>query len=53
MTASTFFQAPDLALPKKISELCFSPFNCCLSVVLQLDKGDYPEDSHVVFSPNK
>ena len=31
----------------------FSPFNCCLSVVLQLEKGDYPENSHVVFCPNK
>ena len=30
-----------------------SPFNCCLSVVLWLDKGDYPENSHVVFRPNK
>ena len=29
-----------------------SPFNCCLSVVLWLDKGDYPENSHVVFRPN-
>ena len=31
----------------------FSPFNCCLSAVLWLDKGDYPENSHVVFCPNK
>ena len=31
----------------------FSTFNCCLSVVLQLDKGDYPEHSHVVFCPDK
>ena len=31
----------------------FSPFNCCLSVVLWLDKGDYPENSHVVFYLNK
>ena len=31
----------------------FQPFNCCLSVVLQLDKGDYPENSHDVFCPNK
>ena len=23
--------------------------NCCLSVVLLLDKGDYPENSHAVF----
>ena len=26
----------------------FAPFNCCLSVVLLLDKGAYPENSHVV-----
>ena len=31
----------------------FSPLTCCLDVVLQLDKGDYPENSHAVFSPNK
>ena len=30
----------------------FSPFNSCLSVVLWLDKRDYPENSHVVFCPN-
>ena len=29
------------------------PFNCCLGVILQLDKGGYPRNSHVVFSPNK
>ena len=28
-----------------------SPFKCCSSVILQLDKGDYPENSHVVFCP--
>ena len=29
-------------------------FNCCLSVVLQLDKGDDPENSQfVVFCSNK
>ena len=32
---------------------CFSLFNCCLSVVLQLDKGHYPENLQVVFCPNK
>ena len=31
----------------------FPPFNCCLNVVLWLDKGDYPENSHVVFCPYK
>ena len=30
-----------------------SPFNCFLGVVLQLDKGDYPEKSRVLFCPNK
>ena len=30
----------------------FSPFNCCLSVVLLHDKGDYSKNSHVVFRPN-
>ena len=32
---------------------CFSPFSCCLNVFLWLDKGDYPENSHVAFCPNK
>ena len=31
----------------------FSSFNCCLSVVLELEKGDNPESSHVVFCTNK
>ena len=31
----------------------FLPFNCCLSVVLLLDKEDYPKNLHVVFCPNK
>ena len=31
----------------------FSSFDCSLSVVLQLDKGDNSENSHVVFCPNK
>ena len=31
----------------------FVPFNCCLSVVLQLDKGDYLKNPHVVFCPDK
>ena len=31
----------------------FSPFNCSLSVVRQLDQGDHPENSRVVFSPYK
>ena len=31
----------------------FSPFNRCLSVILWLDKGDCPENSHIVFCSNK
>ena len=31
----------------------FSTFNCCLSVVLQLGKGDYTECLHFVFCSNK
>ena len=30
----------------------FSPFNCCLGVVLSLDKGNYPENWHSVFCPS-
>ena len=30
----------------------FSPFNCCLSVFLLLDEGDYPDNSHAVLRPN-
>ena len=42
------------AQPKQISilHLIFSPFNCCLSVVLQLEKGDNPDNSHAVFFHN-
>ena len=29
------------------------PCNCYLTVVLYLDEGDHPENSHVVFCPNK
>ena len=46
--------------PQKVSGLAlhlicnrFLPFNCCLSVLLYLDKGDYSENSYVVFCPNK
>ena len=31
----------------------FSPFNCCLSVIMLLDKGDYPENLQVLCCPNK
>ena len=31
----------------------FIPFIGCLGVILLLDKGDYPENWHVVFCPNK
>ena len=30
--------------------VCVSPFNCRL-IVLSPDKGDYPENSHVLFCP--
>ena len=30
--------------------LFFSPFTCCFSVG---ERGNYPENSHVVFLPNK
>ena len=38
--------------PRSVSD-SFSPFSCCLSVILWLDKEDYPENWHVVFSPYK
>ena len=31
----------------------FPPFNCCLSVILYLNKGDYLKNVHVLFCPNK
>ena len=31
-----------------LSFFLFLPFNCCLSVVLYLDKGDYPENLQTV-----
>ena len=30
----------------------FSPFNCCIDVMLKLAKGAYLENSHVVFCCN-
>ena len=30
----------------------FSTFSCCLNVVLSLDKGDYPENSHDMWCHN-
>ena len=54
------FDANNIAQPKQIRGLAlhfifhsFSSFNCCLSVVLQLNKVYYPENSHVVFCHNK
>ena len=52
----TIFQAPNKLLKlnqNKISLflsffIFFGPFVCCLSVVLLLDKGDFPEDLHTV-----
>ena len=43
---SPFFES------RQVSCISFSPFNSCLSVVLQLDKVDYPEDSYAVFCQN-
>ena len=37
--------------PSSISH--FSSFNCSSSIVLWLDKGDYPQNLHVAFCPNK
>ena len=48
---SQFYHGPIYRVDGSTSH--FSQFNCCLNVVLQLDKGDYPENSHVVFCPNK
>ena len=31
----------------------FSLFNYCLSVVLYIDEGDHPQNSHVALCPNK
>ena len=33
--------------------IVFPPFNCGLSVILLLNKGDWPENLHVVFCPKK
>ena len=53
-------QSNNTAQPKQIGELAFylifhrfSPFNCWLSVVLLLDKGDYPKIRRLCFCPNK
>ena len=53
-----FFSVPvhpkaDKWLSSPTHSSCFSPFNCCLNVFLWFDKGDYPENSHVAFCPNK
>ena len=53
----TIFQAPNkLKTKPRQLEMSFSfifhrfwPFICCLSVVLGLDKGDFPENLHTVF----
>ena len=42
-----------MRLPLHLIFFRFSSFNCCLSVVLQVDKEDYPENLHVVLFPNK
>ena len=57
---STHFQAlaekNNIAEPEKVTDLAFrlifhrfSSFNCCFSVVLWLDKGDFPEHFQTVF----
>ena len=47
-----FFRALDSKKTKADKCLCstsqISPFSCCLSVVLLLDKGDNPENVHVL-----
>ena len=57
---TTLKQAPDTKTSlsqKQISVLAlpqiFQHFNCCLSVTLPLDNGDYPENLPVTFHPNK
>ena len=54
---STFFQTLDKkttlnnSTKQKASHLIFRrfhPFNCCLSVVLSLDEGYYPENLQIV-----
>ena len=49
-------QGDNIAEPKTDSDLAFllifhrfSPLNCCIGVVLLLDKGDYPEYLQIVF----
>ena len=51
MATGTPKQHNKIAQPKadKCPTSHFSPFNCCLSVVLQLETGDHPENSHGVF----
>ena len=38
---------------KCLSSSHCSPFNCCLSIILSLDKRDYTETLHAEFCPNK
>ena len=55
--SSRFFQASDIAdqrIRGLVHHLFFNRFHLkLLSVVLRPDKGDYPENSYVVFCPNK
>ena len=60
MTASLGDSQTTQLNQKQIGELAFylifhrfSPFNCWLSVVLLLDKGDYPKIRRLCFCPNK
>ena len=54
-SAQTLPQGNSKAQPKanKYPTFHFSPSNCCLPVVLQLEKGDYPKYLHVVLCPNE
>ena len=42
-----------MGITQKICMLCLSLFNSCLSVILLLANGDYPENLRVVSCPNK
>ena len=48
LTLDTFISQPKE--DKYSLQFHFSPFQCDLIVVLSLEKGTYPENSHVVYS---
>ena len=49
----TFFHTLDATTPQSQADkqhtVHFSRFSCCLNVVLSLDKGVYPENSHAMW----